>query len=266
MLEDALEREVDQNHAQQMMAPMVAAASPVSWLTVDGRGISFVNTILVVDDDTELLDSLRCLFELDAFRVLPARSSEAAFAHAANGPIDLILLDMVLGPMALGREDGLETLLRLQGMTSAPIVAMSGFASSQLAEEALALGAVDFFPKPSEPEKILTIVRRALAKAQAARTSVQPAGTGPAGRPDSSSGQMPTLEEWQKQYEARYWRLLVALHGTSATRLAAAAGVSTQTIYRKLRAFGLLGDGDTSSCSDEAIESSAVVGGAALDK
>jgi DNA-binding NtrC family response regulator len=225
-----------------------------------------VKTILVVDDDLELLDSLRCLLELDAFRVLQARSCEAAIAHAADGSIDIILLDMVLGPMVQGREGGLDTLLRLQGMTSAPVVAMSGFASSQLAAEALALGAVDFFPKPSDPENIRAIVRRALAKAQSGLTRAQPPGVGSPGRSDSIRGSMPTLEEWQKQHEARYWRLIVTLHGTSATRLATAAGVSTQTVYRKLRAFGLLQEEAPSSAADEAIECSSVDGNGALDK
>jgi NtrC-family two-component system response regulator AlgB len=115
-------------------------------------------SVLVVDDDAGVRQSLRLCLESGGARVLGVGSANAAFEALGRGSFDVVLLDLWLGA-----ESGLEAIaniLRIQ--PEAAIIVITAFASFETAVEAMKRGAVDYLPKPFTPEQVRHAVRRAL--------------------------------------------------------------------------------------------------------
>lgn len=102
-------------------------------------------TVLVVDDDESMLEYVRTMLELDAYKVETARGGHAALEKLRAGLApDLVLLDVQMPGM-----DGLETLRQLLKMRSGLKVIMCSCANDpRKALSALLLGARDYLTKP----------------------------------------------------------------------------------------------------------------------
>jgi len=115
-------------------------------------------SILVVDDESGIRQSLTSILEEEGYRVEAVGSGEECLATVAARPFDLILLDVWLPGM-----DGLVTLERLQQSVPAPMVVMiSGHGNIETAVRATKLGAFDFVEKPLSLEKTILVVKNAL--------------------------------------------------------------------------------------------------------
>jgi two-component system nitrogen regulation response regulator NtrX len=115
-------------------------------------------SILIVDDEAGIRDSLSSILVEEGFAVEAVGSGEECLAHLAKEPVDLVLLDVWLPKM-----DGLETLERMRQDGHFPMVVMiSGHGSIETAVRATKLGAFDFVEKPLSIEKTTQSVRRAL--------------------------------------------------------------------------------------------------------
>jgi len=116
------------------------------------------HSILIVDDESGIRQSLTSVLRDEGYRVEAAASGEEALAAAQKMAFDLILLDVWLPGM-----DGLETLQRLQENSSAPMVVMiSGHGNIETAVRATKLGAFDFVEKPLSLQKTILVVKNAL--------------------------------------------------------------------------------------------------------
>jgi two-component system nitrogen regulation response regulator NtrX len=115
-------------------------------------------SILVVDDEASIRDSLRMILEFEGYRVETAASGLEALKIARDRPPDSIVLDLRMAEM-----DGLETLrqLRERGYEM-PVLVISGHADVATAVEATRRGAFDFFEKPLERERVLLSLRNAV--------------------------------------------------------------------------------------------------------
>src|SRR5262244_2773208 len=114
--------------------------------------------ILIVDDEAGIRESLTSILSDEGYHVESAESAEKALERAAQGDLEVILLDVWLPGM-----DGLEALSRLQAIPRAPAVIMiSGHGSIETAVRATKLGAFDFIEKPLSLEKIIVLVRNAI--------------------------------------------------------------------------------------------------------
>jgi len=121
-----------------------------------------MKTILVVDDDKSVRDSLKMVLEFESYEVLFAENGQEALRQLAATPIDLILLDVKMAGM-----DGLEVLQRVrEKKAELPVVMISGHGTIETAVEATKLGAFDFLPKPLDRDKLLVTVRNALHQAK----------------------------------------------------------------------------------------------------
>ena len=122
--------------------------------------------VLVIDDDTEILESLRDLLEMDGvFDVEFASSLEGArTAFDARTP-DVALIDV-----KLGSNDGLTLIpqFRRQHPESVCVV-MTAYPSSEYAVKALRSGADDFIYKPLDPTGLLRTLERALEQRRLVR-------------------------------------------------------------------------------------------------
>ena len=115
-------------------------------------------TILIVDDETGIRQSLRSVFQEDGYQVETASSGEECLDFIQKKPVDLILLDVWLPGM-----DGMETLRRIKDIDQSPMVVMiSGHGNIESAVRATKLGAFDFVEKPLSLEKIGLVVKNAL--------------------------------------------------------------------------------------------------------
>ncbi len=116
------------------------------------------HSILIVDDEQGIRQSLTSILEEEGYLVEAVSSGEDCLHVIENKAVDLVLLDVWLPGM-----EGLETLERLQQFGSAPVVVMiSGHGNIETAVRATKLGAFDFVEKPLSLEKMILVVRNAL--------------------------------------------------------------------------------------------------------
>jgi len=119
-------------------------------------------TILVVDDEPQIRETVSGLLQDEGFEVLTAPEGEAAAKTVREELPDLVLLDV-----ALPGKDGLEILKDLKDQyPTLPVIMISAFGSVENAVRATRLGAYDFIEKPPHADKILLSVRNALEMAR----------------------------------------------------------------------------------------------------
>lgn len=115
--------------------------------------------MLVVDDEAGVRESIRMVLR-GTCEVLTADSVDAALAALGAGPIDLVLLDLVMP----GR-DGFALLEELARRKAAPpVIVLTATRDPQAAARALALGAADCMRKPFEVDVLRARVRELAAK------------------------------------------------------------------------------------------------------
>jgi DNA-binding NtrC family response regulator len=121
-----------------------------------------MKTILVVDDDKSVRDSLKMVLEFESFEVLFAENGQEALRILNQAAVELVLLDVKMAGM-----DGLEVLQRIREKSSElPVIMISGHGTIETAVEATKLGAFDFLSKPLDRDKLLVTVRNALQQAK----------------------------------------------------------------------------------------------------
>jgi two-component system nitrogen regulation response regulator NtrX len=116
-------------------------------------------TILIVDDEESICQSLTGILEDEGYEVLSVGSGEEALKTIEEDSISLVLLDIWLPGI-----DGIETLKRIRSEhTHVGVVMMSGHGTIETAVKAIKIGAFDFIEKPLSLEKVVIVVHNALA-------------------------------------------------------------------------------------------------------
>jgi len=115
-------------------------------------------TVLVVDDEAAIRDSLRMILEYEGYGVEEAVNGSQALARVADRPPDAVVLDIKMPEM-----DGLEVLTAFNERGYAmPVLVISGHADVATAVEATRRGAFDFFEKPLQRDRVLLSLRNAI--------------------------------------------------------------------------------------------------------
>ncbi|MDZ7698824.1 MAG: sigma-54 dependent transcriptional regulator [Deltaproteobacteria bacterium] len=115
-------------------------------------------TILVVDDEASILQSLEGILSDEGYEPVCVKSGSEALEKIEESIPDLILLDIWMPEL-----DGIETLKRLkQSYPQVEVLMMSGHGNIETAVKATKMGAYDFIEKPLSLEKLLLSVRNAL--------------------------------------------------------------------------------------------------------
>ena len=115
--------------------------------------------ILVVDDEPQILRTLRINLRVRQYEVFTAASATEALTVAATFPPDLVLLDLGLPDM-----DGMTVIEGLRGWTKVPIIVLSGRADSTDKVLALDAGADDYVTKPFGVDELLARMRAAVRR------------------------------------------------------------------------------------------------------
>ncbi len=117
-----------------------------------------MKTILVVDDERSVRDSLQMILTYAKYTVELAESGAEALVVLDSHQVDMVLLDIKMSGM-----DGIEVLESMkQRNADLPVVMISGHGTIETAVEATKRGAFDFLPKPLDRDKLLVTVRNAL--------------------------------------------------------------------------------------------------------
>src|SRR6266567_1567780 len=111
-------------------------------------------SILVVDDEREIVRALRRSLSAHGFMVLTADSGEEAVEVVARQRPDLLLLDLLLPGMS-----GLEVCRQVRKTSNVPIIVLSVKDAERDKVEALDLGADDYVAKPFGMDEVLARVR-----------------------------------------------------------------------------------------------------------
>jgi two-component system KDP operon response regulator KdpE len=121
-------------------------------------------SILMVDDDPNVLRSLRAALESHGYRVRSAPNGVLALEACAAERPDVVLLDLALPGM-----DGIEVCRRLRNWSGVPILVVSARVLEAQKVLALDAGADDYITKPFGTEELLARIRAALRRDQARR-------------------------------------------------------------------------------------------------
>jgi two-component system, NtrC family, response regulator HydG len=122
-------------------------------------------SILIVDDEPVVRESLEQWFADEGYRVVVAGSGKDALQAVGRGSFDVALLDIRMPGM-----DGMELQGRLHDTEpDLPIIIMTGYASVETAVQSLKQGAYDYITKPVDPDILLHAVTKAIEHNRASR-------------------------------------------------------------------------------------------------
>jgi DNA-binding response OmpR family regulator len=103
--------------------------------------------VLLVDDDQSILNFARLKLRASNYEVVTAMTGQGALTMIESQKPDIMVLDLKMPGVG-----GLEVLKVLRGSSELPVIVVS--ATSELAEEAIRLGANTFMPKPFDPDEL----------------------------------------------------------------------------------------------------------------
>jgi two-component system KDP operon response regulator KdpE len=116
-------------------------------------------TVLVVDDEPQIVRALRINLTARGYRVITAHDGTAALRAVAETKPDVVVLDLGLPDM-----DGNEVIAGLRGWTTVPIIVLSARGDSADKVQALDAGADDYVTKPFGMDELLARLRAAVRR------------------------------------------------------------------------------------------------------
>jgi two-component system, LuxR family, response regulator FixJ len=118
--------------------------------------------VYVVDDDTDVLGSLRFLLETDGFDVRTFRSGATLLNEVVTGEVDCFVIDYKMPNI-----NGIELAGRLRNRDiDAPIILITGYPDEHILEKASAAGIHHVLLKPHIEENLATRIRGAIQGGQ----------------------------------------------------------------------------------------------------
>lgn len=118
--------------------------------------------VLVIEDNPDNLELLRCILERSGYAVVSASSGEEGVALAVSERPEFILMDINLPGI-----DGLEATRRIRSSSvngSIPIIAITSYAMRGDMEQVLDAGCNGYFEKPIDPLQIMDDIHAILGR------------------------------------------------------------------------------------------------------
>ena len=132
---------------------------------MDNQGVS----ILVVDDEFSVRDSLYNWFKNEGYRVDTAENGMEALRKLQEGPWDIALVDIKMPGM-----DGMELQRHIKKIDSTIIlIIITAYATVDTAVEAMKEGAYDYLSKPIDPDKLSILIRNAVNQRRLIAENIQ---------------------------------------------------------------------------------------------
>src|SRR5438128_6563058 len=130
---------------------------------------SATGSILIIDDEAGIRESLQTLLELEGYDVETAANGEQGIARLGERSFDLVLLDL-----ALPDHNGIDLLAELR--THDPqlsVIMITAYGTVENAVKSMQFGATNCIQKPWDNEKLLADVRAAVARHRAEEENIQ---------------------------------------------------------------------------------------------
>ncbi len=116
--------------------------------------------VLVIDDEPDILLTVRLSLELEGYEVIEAATGEEGLVLIREERPDVVLLDLRLPGL-----DGFAVLERLPDEEAdVPIIVISAHAAGATIDRAFDLGCRDFLTKPFTPDELVAKIGTAIAK------------------------------------------------------------------------------------------------------
>ncbi|MCP5346530.1 MAG: sigma-54 dependent transcriptional regulator [Gammaproteobacteria bacterium] len=130
------------------------------------------DTILVADDDPDVVSALRYLLQTEGYEVVTADSPAKVMALIRQRDFPIVLMDLNYRKDTTSGQEGLELLPALAALEPSPaVIAMTAWGSIETAVKAMQAGARDFIQKPWENERLLAIIGNQLRLTKSERRS-----------------------------------------------------------------------------------------------
>lgn len=128
-----------------------------------------VGSILVIDDEAAIRESLEVLLTLEGYTITMAVDGEEGLRTLDRDNFDLVLLDL-----ALPGQSGMELLPQIkERQPLLPVIMITAYGTVDNVVEAVRAGAENFVQKPWDNEKLLADIRSAIARRKAEEENLQ---------------------------------------------------------------------------------------------
>jgi DNA-binding NtrC family response regulator len=126
-------------------------------------------SVLIIDDEAEIRESLQTLLEMEGYDVETAATGMQGLSRIGQRPFDLVLLDLAL-PDRNGMDILADAHAQDRGLS---VIMITAYGTVENAVKAMQSGAANFIQKPWDNEKLLADVRAAVARHRAEEENVQ---------------------------------------------------------------------------------------------
>lgn len=176
--------------------------------------------ILIVDDETSIVESIKGIILDEGYQPLCADSGEAALQIIEKEQVDLVLMDVWMPGI-----DGIETLKRIKEQNpDLPVIMISGHGTIDTAVQATKMGAYDFIEKPPGYDKIVLSIKNALHLSQVEKenTILRQKTEGKPELTGSSPAVVLVRQLIERVAPTNAWVLILGEHGTGKELVAQA--------------------------------------------
>ena len=119
--------------------------------------------ILIADDDFNIIASLKYMLSEENFDILAMTTPDAVLENLKRESVDLVLIDMNFQQDTTSGCEGLQLVAAIQQFDDTlPIIVMTGWATIDIAVDAMRAGAKDFIQKPWNNERMLSAINTQL--------------------------------------------------------------------------------------------------------
>lgn len=119
-------------------------------------------TILITDDEANIVSGLKYAFEDEGFSVLTAGNGLEAWHEINRNSVDLVITDLRMPEM-----DGYELIKKISASyPTLPVIVLTGHGTIETAVETMRDGAIDFFTKPVDLDKLILVVKKSIKNSQ----------------------------------------------------------------------------------------------------
>ena len=118
-----------------------------------------LETILVVDDDRDIVNTLKIQLEREGYQVFCAYNGLEALELLEHSQVHLVLMDVMMPQM-----DGFSTILRIRELYNIPILVMSAKSEETDKILGLSIGADDYITKPFHYKEVLARIKSGLRR------------------------------------------------------------------------------------------------------
>lgn len=117
-----------------------------------------MSTVLIVDDEKNILSGLTETFKIEGYNVLSAENGKAAWNLIQKNDVDLVITDLRMPEMS-----GEELIEKVRSSyPKLPIIVLTGHGTIENAVEIMKWGAIDFYTKPVDIEKLLLVAKKSI--------------------------------------------------------------------------------------------------------